>query len=70
MSQELLRSRQNFNSKDVFSEIDIVFLFKTINREVSATWPHFPEQLAKEGSAAHANMAMNPPIRRQDPFAS
>jgi len=62
--------RRNFNSTDAFSEIDIVFLFKTINREVSAAWPNVPEQLAKEGSAAHANMAMNLPIRRQDPFAS
>ena len=26
--------------------------------------------VAKEGSATHANMAMNLPIRRQDPFAS
>jgi hypothetical protein len=52
MLQELLRSGQNFNSTDAFSEIDIVFLFKTINREVSAAWPNFPEQLAKEGSAA------------------
>jgi hypothetical protein len=52
ISQELLRSGQSFNSTDAFSEIDIVFLFKTINREASAAWPNFPEQLAKERSAA------------------
>jgi len=42
VSQELLRSGQNFNSADAFSEIDIVFLFKTINRDVSAAGPKFP----------------------------
>jgi hypothetical protein len=66
----LLRSGSNFNSTDAFSEIEIVVFFKPINRDVSAAWPNFPEQLAKEGSAAHANMAMNLPIRRPDRFAS
>jgi hypothetical protein len=44
--------RAEFQFDGCFSEIDIVFLFKTINREASAAGPNFPEQLAKEGSAA------------------
>jgi hypothetical protein len=70
MSEKLLSAGQNFNSIDNLPEIDIVFLFQTINRDLFAAWPNFPEQLAQKRSPTHANVAMNLPIRRQDSFAS